>query len=218
MCWNPSELETLDSDLLEYCMLRTSLPSLVRDWKGVLTCSCTPCVVCCVASTSLATFGQDTTDLGKILLRISLEGRTASATALLQALIAFSSLHRYGLQSQAVEAKIAALGSLAQGSFEPSFGAIGAIQHIGTGMLLCSFEVHQASSGQWTQYLNGVKTVINASSVKTLLQFSSDVAVLLDWLHYHDVHARFSLLHWKREGAPELPFTPTDHFCPQVRI
>lgn len=87
-------------------------------------------------------------------------------------------------------------------------------------MLLCSFEVHQASctSGPWTQYLDGVKTVINASSIETLLHFSSDVAVLLDWLHYHDVPARFSLLHWKREGAPELSFTPTDHFCPQVRI
>ena len=30
-CWNPSEMETLDSDLLEYCMLPTSLPSLLRD-------------------------------------------------------------------------------------------------------------------------------------------------------------------------------------------
>lgn len=187
---------------------------------GVLTDPCTPRVVCCVASASLATFGQDTTNLGKILLRISLEGKTASAAALFHALIAFSSLHRYGLQSQAVEAKIAALGSLAQGSFEPSFGAIGAIQHIGTGMLLCAFEVHQASctSGQWTQYLDGVKTVINASSIKTLLHFSSDVVVLLDWLHYHDVLARFSLLHWKRDGTPELPFTPAHHFCPQVRI
>lgn len=149
---------------------------------------------------------------------MSLEGKTASAAALLQALIAFSSLHRYGLQSQAVEAKIAALGSLAQGSFEPSYGAIGAIQHIGTGMLLCSFEIHQASSGQWTQYLDGIKTVINASSIEALLEFSSYVAVLLDWLHYHDVLARFSLLHWKREGVPELLFTPTGHFCQQVRI
>ena len=180
---------------------------------------CTSRVVCCVASASLATFGQDTTALGKILVRIGLEGETASAAALLQALIAFSSLHRYGLQSQAIEAKIAALGSLAEGSFEPSFGAIGAIQHIGTGMLLCSFEVHQSSctSGQWTQYLAGVKTVINTSSIETLLQFGSDVAILLDWVHYHDVLARFSLLHWKGEGAPELPSTPTDLFCSQVR-
>ncbi|KAL8942492.1 MAG: hypothetical protein Q9216_001636 [Gyalolechia sp. 2 TL-2023] len=191
-CWNSSELKTLDSDLLEY--------------------------FCCVASASLATLGQDATNIGRVLLRSSLEGKTASAAALSQALMAFSSLHRYGLQSQAVEAKIAALGSLAQGSFEPSFGAIEAIQHIGTGMLLCSFEVHQASctSGQWTQYLEGVKTVINASSIQTLLQVSSDVTVLLDWLHYHDVLARFSLLHWEKEGVRELPFTPTDHFCPQI--
>jgi len=185
----------------------------------VLTGSCTPPVVCCVASGSLATFGQDATALGNTLVRIALEGETASAAAVLQALLAFSSLHRYGLQSQAVELKTAALGSLAEGSFAPSLSAKDTIQHIATGMLLCSFEVHQLSctSGQWTRYLGGVKAVINASSIKTLLQFGSDVAVLLDWVHYHDVLARFSLLHWKREGAPEIPSTPTDLFCSQVR-
>lgn len=178
-----------------------------------------PPVVCCVASASLATLGHDATALGNILVRIALDGETASATAVHQALLAFSSLHRYGLQSQAVELKIGALRSLAEGSAARSLGPKETIQHAVTGMLLCSFEVHQSSctSGQWTGYLSGVKTVINASSIKTLLQLDSDVSVLLDWVHYHDVLARFSLLHWKRKGAPELPSTPTDLFCSQVR-
>jgi hypothetical protein len=136
-----------------------------------------------------------------------------------KALLAFSSLHRYGLQSQALELKIAALGRLTEISAAPRLGAKETIQHTATGMLLCSFEVHQSSctSGQWTGYLGGVKTVINSCPSKKLLQLGSDVAVLLDWVNYHDVLARFSLLYWKRGGAPELPSTPIDLFCSQVR-
>ena len=177
------------------------------------------CAVCCVASASLATFGHEETALGNILIRISLEGKTASAAAVLQALLAFSSLHRFGLQPQAVELKIAALRSLAKGSAAASLGAKETIQHIATGMLLCSFEVHQSScsSDEWMGFLSGVETVVNASSIDTLLQLGSDVVVLLDWVHYHDVLARFSLLYWEREGTPELPSTPTNFFGPQVR-
>ncbi|KAI1489090.1 fungal-specific transcription factor domain-containing protein [Biscogniauxia mediterranea] len=192
MSWNPSKLEALDRDLFEY--------------------------FCRVASTSLATFGHDAAALGNVLIRIALEEETASAAAVLQALLAFSSLHRYGLQAQAVELKIAALRNLALGSAAPSLGVKETIQHAATGMLLCSFEVHQSSctSGQWTGYLGGVKTVLNASYIERLLQLGSDAAVLIDWVHYHDVLARFSLLHWKREGAPELPSIPTDLFCLQT--
>ncbi|KAH6639954.1 tRNA synthetases class I-domain-containing protein [Truncatella angustata] len=186
--WNPSKLEDSDQELLEY------------------------------SATSLGTFGHDATALGNILVRIALQGETASAAAVLQAVLAFSSLHRYGLQSQAIELKIAALRSLAEGSVAPTLDAKETIQHTATGMLLCSFEVHQSSctSGQWTGYLSGVKTVINASSIRTLLQLGSDMAVLLDWVHYHDVLAHFSLLHWKREGAPELQSTPTDLFWSEI--
>ena len=147
---------------------------------------------------------------------MALQEKTAADATVLQALLAFASLHRYGLQSQALELKIAALGSLAKG-----FDAKTTMQHIATGMLLCSFEVHQPSctSGQWTFHLGGVKTVLNASSVRTLRQLGSDMTVLSDWVHYHEVLARFSLLHWNHdEGVtPELPSTPpTDLVCPQA--
>nr|A0A1J0HSR1.1 RecName: Full=Transcription factor iacI; AltName: Full=Iso-A82775C biosynthesis cluster protein I [Pestalotiopsis fici W106-1]APC57600.1 regulator [Pestalotiopsis fici] len=184
--WNASGVEALDSDLFEY--------------------------FCCVASGSLPTFGHDATALRNILVRTALEGETASAAAVLQALLAFSSLHRYGLQPQALELKITALGSLAKGSFTPGLGTKETIEHIAAGMLLSSFEVHQSSctSGHWTGYLGGVKTITDMSSVKTLLQFSSDVAVLLDWVHYHNVLARFSLLYWNGEETSEFPSTPTN--------
>ncbi|KAH4009725.1 hypothetical protein HBI40_242230 [Parastagonospora nodorum] len=204
MLWNTFKLEVPDRDLFEY----------------LLTGSCAPSAVYCVASASLATFGHDAATLGKILVRIGLEGKTASAAAVLQALLAFSSLHRYGLQPHAVELKIAALKSLAEGSAVPSLGAKETIQHIATGMLLCSFEIHHSScsSDEWMGCLRGVETVINASSIKTLLQLGSDVVVLLDWVHYHDILARFSLLYWEREGTPELPSTPTNFFGPQISI
>ena len=184
----------------------------------MLKASCIPPIVCCVASNSLALFGHDRTALGNILVCIALQEETATAAAVLQALLAFSSLHRYDSQSQALELKIAALGSLAKASAAPSLGAKATMQHTATGMLLCSFEVHQSSctSGQWTFYLGSVKTVLNASSIKTLRQLGSDVAVLLDWVHYHEVLARFSLLHWKIEEAPELRSTPPDLFCSEV--
>ncbi|PQE17483.1 zinc-finger transcription factor protein [Rutstroemia sp. NJR-2017a WRK4] len=190
--WNPSKLKVLDEDLLNH--------------------------FCHVASGSLATFGQDAVSLGKILVRIALEGETASGAAALQALLAFSSLHRYGLQSQALELKIAALEKLKEGSFSLSLSAKEAIQHIAAGMLLCSFEVHQSSctSGQWTQYVDGAKAVIAASSVQTLLESDSDVAVLLDWAYYHDVLARFSLLHWNKEGNQKLTLIPPDFFSSKV--
>ncbi|KAK9425538.1 putative Zn(2)-C6 fungal-type domain-containing protein [Seiridium unicorne] len=187
--WNPSKLEALDQDLFEY--------------------------FCLVASSSLASFSHDATTVGNVLARIALEGETASAVAVRQALLAFSSLHRYGLHAHAIQLKIDALGSLSR-SAAPSLGVKETIQHIATGILLISFEVHQSSctSGQWTGYLSGVKTVLNASSTKTLLQFDSDVAALLDFVHYHDVLAHFSLFHWTGE-APEVPPTPTDLFCSQ---
>ncbi|KAM0514715.1 hypothetical protein ACHAP0_001744 [Verticillium nonalfalfae] len=132
---------------------------------------------------SLATFGCNNTALGCALVRVALQGQTITAAPVLQALMAFSSLHRYGLQSQALELKVAALGSLAKEPGAPSLGVEATLQHAATGMLLCSFEIHQSSStsGHWPFYLHGVKAVFGACSVKTLHQLGPDVAVLLDW-------------------------------------
>lgn len=119
-----------------------------------------------------------------------------------------------------MELKIAALSSLTQGSSAPSLSAEETIQHIAMGMLLCSFEVHQSSctSGQWTHYLAGVKTLIEVSFVEALVEMDSDVVVLLDWVHYHDVLAGFSQLHHKKEGTMGLRWTPIELFSQEVRI
>ncbi|KAI1470390.1 fungal-specific transcription factor domain-containing protein [Daldinia caldariorum] len=173
LVWNPIKLEVGDTSLFDY--FRYS------------------------ASQSLAVFGHDPIDLGNALIRISLASETTSAVAALQSLLALSSLHRHDVHSQAVELKISALKSLsaAAGSH---FGTTEAAQHVAAGMLLCSFEVHQSSctSGQWLWYLSGVKNLIKATGLDKHTH-DSDIAMLLDWVYYYDVLARFTLRHWDRE-------------------
>jgi len=81
---------------------------------------------------------------------------------------------------------------------------------VAAGMLLCSFEVHQSScsSSQWTWYVAGVKEVLSTASFGTSLP-DSDLAILIDWVYYHDVLARFTLRHWSGENTtiPSCPGT-----------
>lgn len=133
-----------------------------------------------------------------------MSSKTVLSTAVLQALLAFSSLHRHGVHPQAVELKIAAIKTLSSASMS-HMSTAEATQHVAAGMLLSSFEIHQATctSGEWTWYLAGVKEVIRAAGLDKLRQ-ENDLAVLLDWVYYHDVLSRFSLRHWHRkfQAAP----------------
>ncbi|XXH02444.1 hypothetical protein Hte_008819 [Hypoxylon texense] len=160
------------------------------------------------ASQSLTTFGHDPTKVGNILLRVALTSETPSAIAVLKSLLALSSLHRYGVQTQAIELKISALKALATAS-ESSLGTKEAIQHVAAGMLLCSFEIHQSSctSSQWTWYIWGVKEVISKVSLSQHRQ-DSEFATLVDWVYYQDVLARFSLRHWNGETERIPPSPP----------
>lgn len=152
-----------------------------------------------------------------MLVRIALHGQTPDAAAVLDALLAYSSLHRYGLQPQAAKFKISALKALTQASAAPSLGPKETIEHTATGMLLCSFEVHisSCSSDEWMAYLAGVETVIIASDIDKLIQFDPEAVVLIDWVHYYHALARFSLLYWERGGTPELPSTTPGYFTSQ---
>ncbi|KAI4867611.1 hypothetical protein F4820DRAFT_467503 [Hypoxylon rubiginosum] len=182
LLWNPLTLKDVDQDLFQYFQF--------------------------TASQSLTTFGHDPTKVGNILLRVALTSDTPSAIAVLKSLLALSSLHRYGVQTQAVELKISALKALAAAS-EGNLGTKEAIQHIAAGMLLCSFEIHQSSctSSQWTWYIRGVKKVINNISLSKHGQ-DSEFMTLVDWVYYQDVLGRFSLRHWYGETARIPPSPP----------
>lgn len=58
--------------------------------------------------------------------------------------------------------------------------------------------------GHWISYVQGAKTMINLATSSSFLNAGSDYSVLLHWVHYHDVMARFSLRHWKGFGWASL--------------
>ncbi|KAL4957481.1 fungal-specific transcription factor domain-containing protein [Aspergillus filifer] len=158
------------------------------------------------ASKSLPILGHNPQDLGALLLRISFAGTCPNTLAVRTAILAYASIHRHGVQGQAFDLKIAALGALGNASKSCIKGA--EHLHVAAGMLLCSFDIHRAActSGQWRFYITGVKSVI-ANSYLLELRYGRgrdtdpDLSMLLDWVHYHDAMARFSSLHWNREPS-----------------
>lgn len=64
-----------------------------------------------------------------------------SGCACFYALLAFSSLHRYGINEDAVQLKIQAIRSLSAAVGEKPLGLAQAAQHVAASMLLGSFEV-----------------------------------------------------------------------------
>ncbi|KAL4815438.1 fungal-specific transcription factor domain-containing protein [Aspergillus spinulosporus] len=167
------------------------------------------------ASRALAVLGHDPMRISSILIPMALVDSSPSSTAVRQALLGLSSLHRYGVQAQAFEFKISAIKSLKAASYA-NIGAAEALQHIAAGMLLCSFEIHKASctSSQWHLFINGVRQVLDASSI---LPFKRDsvVSTMMDWVFYHHSMGRFSILHWRPPLHNEY-CTPV--ICRSVRL
>ncbi|KAK3369619.1 fungal-specific transcription factor domain-containing protein [Lasiosphaeria ovina] len=154
------------------------------------------------AAASLAVAGHTHTELGDALLRIAMTNpHTVSARALLQTILAFSSLQRHGLNFQDARLKVAAIKSLAAASGSSNISTTEAVHHIAASMLLCSFEIHHKSCTweEWTLYLHGAKDVIQAAGLNRHPDAyrGGDIAILLAWVYYHDVLARFSAQVWR---------------------
>lgn len=81
--------------------------------------------------------------LGGLLISIALSSNDPSNVAVLQSLLALSSLYRYGYQMQAAKLKVATLQSLRASTISTGKDIIivEAVKHVAAGMLLCSFEV-----------------------------------------------------------------------------
>jgi hypothetical protein len=132
---------------------------------------------------------------------MALANDSLTAAAVLRSILALSSVHRDGFQSQAADLKIAALRALVSAP-KTDIGSTEAAQLVAAGMLLCSFEIKNASctSGQWITYMLGAKSIINAFHLNRDSEFSA----LLDWVYYHDILSRFSMMHWN----PSVPSVP----------
>ncbi|KAI0449285.1 fungal-specific transcription factor domain-containing protein [Xylaria acuta] len=155
------------------------------------------------AYSTLATFSLDPTSLRDILIRLALSDHAIPSRAVLHALLALSSLHRDSLQLQAAQHKTAAVGALGASARNGIKNTMEAAQHVAANMLLCSFEIHMGtdSHGHWPWYLLGARDISKTTGLEAQL-FSSDIRELIMWTYYHDVLARFSFLHWRRESVP----------------
>jgi hypothetical protein len=91
----------------------------------------------------VATFGRHATDIRNILLRMSLSDGSLTTKAVMQSMLAVSSLHRFEPRPQAINLKLFALRTLAE-SLVAGIDTREALQHIAAGMLLCTFEVTTA--------------------------------------------------------------------------
>jgi hypothetical protein len=104
-------------------------------------CKLTNALVHNFAYLSLPTFGQSPAQIRDALLRIALAHDAVSGLALFYALLAFSSLHRYGPNEQALQLKIQALQFLSASVSEEPLISAKAAQHVAASMLLGAFEV-----------------------------------------------------------------------------
>lgn len=77
-----------------------------------------------------------------VLIRIALSNNAPLSTAVLQSLLAFSSVHRHGLQSHATQLKLSAISILAA-SAKTGVDVNQVMLHVATLMLLCCFEVRE---------------------------------------------------------------------------
>ncbi|KAM5354782.1 hypothetical protein ACJ41O_001428 [Fusarium nematophilum] len=169
-------------------------------------------------SSELSTFTNQL--LGETLTRVALSSDSRAGVAVQRAVLAFSALYRYGPGVQAQELKLSALRALVASAAE-GIAAEDAVQHVAAGMALCLYETQHCSesSSQWLWYLRGARSVINTISVERFCKVR-DASVLLEWVYYHEVLARFTLRHWRRSDVqrgvnnhfygmqPYLPGTP----------
>ncbi|CAG9956787.1 unnamed protein product [Clonostachys rosea f. rosea IK726] len=162
-------------------------------------------VVATTASYSLVTFNQNTREFGDMLIKMAFCNDSSSSKAVLFALLALASRYRNGLQSQAVQFKTAAITELTRSAERSSLSTTEAAQHVAAGMLLCSFEIHDSSEtgGQWLWYVRGVKDIIKVSRLDEHAD-KRFVSEMLEWVHYHDVVAQFSILHWRHRQVENI--------------
>ncbi|KIV88556.1 hypothetical protein, variant 1 [Exophiala mesophila] len=161
-------------------------------------------------------FDLDRDRFCQTLMRIAFSNDSLASKAVLQSILALSSLYRDGLQPLAVQLKDAALQALMV-SVNAGVHGVDAIGHVVAGILSCCFEMQLKSNGeiwnsQWVGHIVGVKELIRDIKKPCHHPPGSDNSIILNWVYYFDVATRFSLRHWRTvlgcQSFPELVFDP----------
>ncbi|KFA49201.1 hypothetical protein S40293_07200, partial [Stachybotrys chartarum IBT 40293] len=156
-----------------------------------------------VVSPSLSTLSDR--QLGPVLMRIATSANSTSGFAVQKALLAFASLHRYGIHFQAAQLKLSCLQALgAANSGDMELRDI--VHHLAAGMLLCVFEILQhftstnGPTAEWLCYISGAKTLVNSIPMDVLKQ-EGDLLALIEWVYYYESVYRFTRVHWHPRGV-----------------
>lgn len=132
-----------------------------------------------------------------LILRMSFADSSSSSCAVLQAIFALASLHLYG-QSQAIVFKEKALLAIEASSNERS-GMREVLQRIAAAMIMGLYEIFDQpdSPYAWAQHICKAKMAVK--DIYTLdTPYQGDLALILDWVYYHDVLSKFSVRHYKQ--------------------
>lgn len=125
-------------DLVNYCELKY----LPLSPESIIACTMLiGFIVYDLGYFSLVTFGDTTLDIRNIIMSMAIAQPKDIGSALLHALLAFSSLRRHGPCRQALQLKISALHSLSASVGKHPLVEAEALQHIAASMLLLSYEV-----------------------------------------------------------------------------
>ncbi|KFY12546.1 hypothetical protein V492_03819 [Pseudogymnoascus sp. VKM F-4246] len=166
--WTPCKVDAPDKDLLNYFEM--------------------------VVSNTLPMLDTDRSRIRRLLLQMAVSDDSPSSKAVLLSILALSSLHRDGQQEHAAQLKQSAIQALLA-SPEKHLSPEAGIKHIAAGILLASFEMLRKDSG-WVGHICGAKGVITAVQGQRYVP-GSDMSVILGWIYYYDVMARFSIRHWR---------------------
>ncbi|KAF7681122.1 hypothetical protein GT037_000098 [Alternaria burnsii] len=167
----------------------------------------------------LPSVGRERTEVGRLLLRMALSGRSISSMALLLSLVALGSRHRGNDMMHAARAKNAAIEALVSAT-SPGLDSDASIEHIATGLVLCLVETDLDCD--WIGHLCGARNIVPTVDKKAH-SVGTDAAIVLGWLYYFVTFTRFSFRHWRtymiRSTSHELGFKAANHTCAvQYRI
>ncbi|OCL14685.1 hypothetical protein AOQ84DRAFT_384532, partial [Glonium stellatum] len=138
-----------------------------------------------------------------LILRMSFADSSPSSCAVLQAIFALASVHLYG-PSPAIAFKQKALLAL-EASLNEETGMREVLQRIAAAMLLGLYEIFDQPDSPygWAQHICKAKMAVKgAYTLDTAYQ--GDLALILDWVYYHDVLSKFSVRHYKQRTIDQV--------------
>ncbi|KAI8665069.1 Zn(2)-C6 fungal-type domain-containing protein [Fusarium sp. Ph1] len=144
--------------------------------------------------------------LMQVILQMALADSTPSSKAVLQGILALSSLRLSG-NSAALAHKTKAISALARSLSLDKTRELTS-KTVVASMLLYLYETaHPSLTGpSWAVYLCGVKKIATSSSTEQNPSRCMDHGPFFNWLHYHEIMGHFSLVWWAPPDPPPICF------------